>query len=583
MMALFSATASKASELADKLASADLLAKADCKQFIKNIQSEGKYLAETLLLDKRFPQSKVLEILSKCYQLPTADLQGTTIMPQVISMIPKEVAEQHQVIVFKKMRQMIFVATTRPEDEQIVEFITKKTKCKVEIFITTPESIKYGLEKYRSDLSEDFEKIIEQSIREAKENTASVEKMAQFVPIVKMVNSIIERALNSGASDIHIEPQAGKIKIRFRIDGILHTIVELPKDIAASIVARIKILANLKIDEHMVPQDGRFQFDTGTQEVPIRVSIIPTLHGAKVALRLLEMNQKKFTLRRLGLNKRDHQLLKDKIKVAHGMILVTGPTGSGKTTTLYTLLRMLNQEDVNICTVEDPVEYDIEGINQTQINPRVGLTFANGLKSLLRQDPNIVMVGEIRDVDTAQIAINAAMTGHLVLSTIHTNNAFLTPQRLIEMGVPGYLVSPVINVIIGQRLVRRLCRHCRSKYRDNQKVFAEYVHNFQIQDIFDRFKQMNLIPVDADLAAIPIYRAQGCKKCNFTGYQGRLGIYEIVDIDEHLRKIILENPVEEKFRQAATSAGALTMLEDGVLKVLHGQTTLNEILRVTKE
>lgn len=557
------------------------------KEYFKDLQKiankEKKYISELLLEDTSLSQEKILKELGDCYNLPWVNLEKKIIMPNVVRLIPKEVAEQHSVVVFKKIGNIIRVATTRPEDTQTIEFIKQKTGFEIEVFLTTPKGIRHAFDKYNSNISDDFEKMIEQSLQEAKSANIPLEKIAQFVPIIKMVDRFINQAANMNASDIHIEPTANQVKIRFRIDGLLHTTVQMPKSILSPVIARIKILARLKIDEHRIPQDGRFQFVSGDKHIPIRVSIIPTLHGPKVAMRLLEMNQSNFTLGRLGLNKKDQKLLKEKIKTAHGMILVTGPTGSGKTTSLYTALRMVNSDYVNICTIEDPIEYDIEGVNQMQINPQVGLTFASGLRSLLRQDPNIIMVGEIRDKDTADIAVNSAMTGHLVLSTLHTNNAFLTVQRLAEMGIPSYLFSPVINLVIGQRLVRKICKDCRSRYRDNNKFVYDYQNTIDIRKIFAKLQEQKLIDPQVKFEELHLYKNIGCKKCNNTGFKGRTGIYEILDIDDELRKIILKDSSEQTIKQEAIRRGVLTLIEDGFLRVFLGITTIEEVLRVTKE
>lgn len=560
-----------------------LLAKSKYKEAVIQAKKEDKHLAEIILADDSLADEKVLEAISKFYRLPYVLLRSKVISPRTINLLPKEISEQHNVVVFKKIRNKIYIAAITPDVRRIAEFVRKKTGFEPTAFITTKKDIKHALKKYKRNIKEDFDIILNRSIREALDAEASVENMAQFVPIIKIVNVIIEKAITSNASDIHIEPNFNNIIIRFRIDGIMRKIVELPKPILPAIAARIKILADLKIDEHMVPQDGRFQFNYNEQAIAVRVSIIPTLYGPKTALRLLEMKQRIFTLHKLGLNKNHQNIIKKEINMSQGMILVTGPTGSGKTTTLYTLLKMMNKEEVHICTIEDPIEYGIDNMNQMQIKPRSGLTFAIGLRALLRQDPNILMVGEIRDKETANIAVNAAMTGHLVLSTLHTNNAFLAPQRLAEMGLQPYLVNSVMNLIIGQRLVRKLCPYCKIRLRSSEKIVNQHKGYLPIKKIFRKLQKQKLLPPKMKIQDISFYRSRGCSRCNKTGYIGRMGIYEVLRVDDKLKKVILKDNSESAVKKYLTGNGALTMTEDGLLKVFSGQTSIDEILRVAKD
>lgn len=550
---------------------------------LQKSKKEGRFLTEVIFEANTVPEDKTLKVMSDFYDLPTVSLKKRVISPLVLNLIPREISEQYSIIVFKKIKEVIYVASVAPDNFEIIDFIKKKTGFTVKLFLTTPADISYALKRYKTNIGESFDKIIEQSIAEALTVESSAEKMAEYVPIITIVSSIFNKAISLDASDIHIESSHKKVFIRFRIDGILYRMAELPKELLPALVSRIRILANLKIDEHMTPQDGRIHYNYNDQEIAVRVSIIPTLHGAKIALRLLEMNQKMFTLHKLGLNKKHHQLIKKEINISHGMILVTGPTGSGKTTTLYTLLRILNKENVNICTIEDPIEYGIDNINQMQIKPQVGLTFANGLKSLLRQDPNILMVGEIRDTETADIAVNAAMTGHLVLSTLHTNNAFVAPQRLNEIGVPSYLINTVINLVIGQRLVRRLCPHCKIKIRSVKKSIDDYKKFFKVAEAFKKLQRLELLGRKNKLYEVKLFRPRGCAKCNNTGYRGRVGIYEIIKADNELKKLILKDSSEVSIKNHLLKKNVLTMAEDGLLKVFNGLTTLDEVIRVTKD
>jgi type II secretory ATPase GspE/PulE/Tfp pilus assembly ATPase PilB-like protein len=412
----------------------------------------------------------------------------------------------------------------------------------------------------------------------------TAEKLAQHVPIIKMVDTVIDRALKQNASDIHLEPTTDRVIIRFRIDGMLHKIVELPHAVLPPLVARLKLMANLKLDEYRLPQDGRFRVSFNEREVAIRISAIPTLHGTKMVLRLLDTKERQFALGKLGLNSNDLAIIKREIAKPHGMVLVTGPTGSGKTTTLYAFLKLLHRENVNICTVEDPIEYGIEGINQMQINPVVNLGFAAGLRSLLRQDPDIVMVGEIRDSETAEMAINAAMTGHLVLSTLHTNSAFLAVQRLIEMGVAPFQIGSVVNMVVGQRLVRKICGHCAERLPSSHKALESYAALFNLEEVFAKLQRLGLVPPpNPPLWEVKLSRGRGCARCSGTGYQGRIGIYELLAVDRVMEELITAGSPADAIKQAALKQGTLTMAEDGVLKVLQGLTTFDEVLRVTKE
>lgn len=561
------------------------LTKDQFKEATQVARKENRHITDVLFEQHSPSQDKLLLAFSKYYNTPAIILRKRVIVPYVLNLIPKEVAEQHSVIVFKKSRNVVHVATINPENSQTMDFIRKKTGHETKVYITSPEDIKHALHKYKSEIRTEFARIIQDSINQTLAINDTAEKIAQYVPIIKMVDTIIERALSQHASDIHFEPTAKKIIIRYRIDGLLNRIVELPIEILPPLVTRIKIMANLKIDEHRLPQDGRFKFAFNEREVAIRVSAIPTLHGSKIVMRLLDKKENQFTLAKLGLNQKDLQTVKNEIAKPHGMILATGPTGSGKTTTLYTLLTMLNKEDVNICTIEDPIEYGIEGINQTQVNPAAGLTFANGLRSLLRQDPNILMVGEIRDNETADIAVNSAMTGHLVLSTLHTNDSFLAIQRLTEMGVQPFLVASVTNLIIGQRLVRKICPSCKTRAASTQKELEHYGTFFDLDAIHSKLKKHRLMaqPSPKDTSQLSFYYGRGCAKCNNTGYLGRIGIYEVLQIDRELQKFIVTNPSAEAIKKHAEKLGVLTMIEDGILKVFNGETTFSEILRVTKE
>ncbi len=550
------------------------------RELTKRSSAESRSLIDLLYEHPDISSETLLEHLGKHFSLPTIKLRGRVITPYVINLIPKEVAEEHRVVVFKKIQDEIHIATSNPEYEQILNFVRRHTKLEPQVFLTTPEDIIQAMKRYQTELSADFEKIIEESLRDAEQENESDEDLARHVPIISMVSAVIERALGQHASDIHIEPTADSVIIRFRVDGLLRKIVTLPAILLAPIIARLKLMANLKIDEHRLPQDGRFQYSYNEREIAVRVSVVPTLYGSKIVLRLLDAKTQRFTLRGLGLNTFDDAIVKKEILKPNGMILVTGPTGSGKTTTLYTILQMLNSEKVNICTVEDPIEYGLEGVNQTQINPGAGLTFANGLRSILRQDPNVIMVGEIRDPDTADIAVNAAMTGHLVLSTLHTNSASQTVQRLVEMGVPPYLLASTLNAVIAQRLVRKVCKFCGTKTRLTDRVKETLKLTFPLETSIAKLQRLGLLKPEPSVSDYSIAVKHGCDKCQHTGFLGRLGIYQVLPMNSQFHDILVTTQAPAAIDAEVERQNILTMFDDGVLKVLQGITTFDEISRV---
>ena len=408
--------------------------------------------------------------------------------------------------------------------------------------------------------------------------------MATDLPIVRIVDTLLEYAIFEEASDIHIEPEKKNLIIRYRIDGILRNVMVLPKNTQLGVIARIKILANLKIDEHRLPQDGRFKISAKDYNISFRVSIIPTFDGEKIVLRLLNEKAQILTLEQLGFQPSSLAIVKKNISKPHGMILVTGPTGSGKTTTLYTVLNILNTPEVNIVTIEDPIEYRMPHVNQSQLNPKIGYTFAMALRAFLRQDPNIIMVGEIRDQETSEIAIHAAMTGHLVLSTLHTNDAVTTLPRLSDMGVPAFLVASTTNIIIAQRLVRKICPNCIQSFKLDKLIINELKQQLDITGIMETLqKEKTIIDAKKGLEPLLFYKGKGCKQCNNSGYKGRIGIYEVLEITEELSELILKkaNPLELK--RQAIKQGMLTIVEDGFIKAKNGITTIEEIMRVTKD
>ncbi len=550
----------------------------DLISYTKDAEKKDKDL-ETFLIEKDVvKENDLYDAIAKTYKLPRISLKAKDIPKDVVFEIPEAFAEAHSVFAFERLDTTLKIAIADPTDIQTIEFIKRKTGKEIDVSITTPKDIKEAMRKYHTNLAEDLGAPLST-------NTTDLKKAAEELPIINIVQTVLEHSVFESASDIHIEPAEGDMVVRFRIDGVLKEMMRLPKTVQNGIIARLKILSHLKIDEHMIPQDGRFKTKVQDETLSFRVSIIPVYDGEKVVMRLLHEGQKPLSLDELGFLPGVKELVEEAIEKPHGMVLVTGPTGSGKTTTLYSLLGMLNQPDVNICTIEDPIEYHVGGINQSQINPKAGFTFASGLRAFLRQDPDIIMVGEIRDKETAEIAIHAAMTGHLVLSTLHTNDAPTTIPRLLDMDIPPFLVAFTTNIIIAQRLVRKICVHCKETFKLEGKELQ------QVQALTESGALKNLpldkktkrTPKEKKHSSMTFYRGKGCKRCEGSGYKGRIGIYEILVIDESLAKLINTNATAGDIKEYALKHGMITLAEDGVIKATQGVTTIEEVLRATKE
>ena len=537
----------------------------DLRAAIAKAEKLGKNLEQYLIDEGTVDELELYNKASKSLNVPLIELKGKEIKKEILNLVPPTIAQAHQIIAFDKNTTEIKLATLDPLDIQIIEFLHRKTGLTPKVYLATPSDLKDALHRYHADLEGDI--AITQLTDGAEAQAGDLKKAAQELPIVNIVNSILEHAVFEGASDIHIEPSEKEVNIRYRVDGMLRPVMTLPKTVKDGITARIKIMANLKIDEHMQPQDGRFKIQIQEEKLSFRVSIIPVYDGEKVVMRLLHEGQKSLTLEQLGFLPEQKELVEKAIKKPHGMILVTGPTGSGKTTTLYSILGLLNQPNVNISTIEDPIEYHINGINQSQINPKVGFTFASGLRAFLRQDPNIIMVGEIRDAETAEIAIHAAMTGHLVLSTLHTNDAPTTLPRLIDMGIPPFLIAFTANIIVAQRLVRKICEHCKKEIKLTKTIAADLAKFADIKK----------------LESAVFYHGEGCHRCNNSGYKGRVGIYEVMEVNEKISDQINNRANADVIKKIAREQGMSTMFEDGLAKAQQGITTIEEILRVTKE
>ncbi len=564
------------------LEKAKILSSEEFEKLYKEARKNDKNI-ENYLIDKKIITSNLLyENVAKYYNLPFVNLESQKINKEVIFKIPETIANTYHLIAFNANDKKIEIATTNPENLQIFEFIKKKTGLEVKKYITTPENIKESLKQYHQNIGITLKNLKTKGAKN--KNEENLEKMAEDRPVVKIVDSIIEYAINQDASDIHIEPEEKTVMVRYRIDGILHDIMSLSKNAQDGILARIKILANLKVDEHRLPQDGRFKISNDKYKISFRVSTIPTLDGEKIVIRLLNEDVKILSLEQLGLQQSSLEIVQKNMKKPNGMILATGPTGSGKTTTLYTILNYLNKPEVNISTVEDPIEYRMNRVNQTQINHKIGFTFALGLRALLRQDPDIIMVGEIRDEETAEIAVHAAMTGHLVLSTLHTNDAAGTLPRLNDMGVPPYLIASTTNLIIAQRLVRKICPHCIQSYNLDIEAIKELEKIIDIDKILQTLIDKKIITEKGkDLKSLLFYKGKGCSKCNETGYKGRIGIYETLEITPEISSLIVKKASSKELKEQADKQGMLTMIEDGFMKAKNGITTLEEVIRVTKD
>ena len=520
--------------------------------------------------------------LAAFYKLPLIKLKNETIRKDVLFLIPEPIAQTHEILAFNKDAMGISIATTDPTDLQTIEFLKKKLETNLKLHLTTPKSFKEGIKQYHQSIEAEFKNITDE--KESEKGKKNLKELAQDLPVIRIVDTLLEYAIFEEASDIHIEPTEKDVVVRYRVDGMLRDVMNLPKSVRSGIVARIKVLSNLKLDEHRLPQDGRFKIANQQYKVTFRVSIIPVFDGEKVVMRLLNESVKALNLEQLGLQEKPFKILKTNIEKPHGMILVTGPTGSGKTTTLYTIMNVLNKPEVNISSVEDPIEYRMPRINQSQVNPKIDFTFAAGLRSLLRQDPDIIMVGEIRDKETAEIAINASMTGHLVLSTLHTNDVASTPQRMLNMGIQPFLVSTTLNCVLAQRLVRKICKNCIISYNLDKKVVEQLKRHFDLESMQVFLTEQGLLSKkNNSFEKVLFYKGKGCKQCNDSGYKGRTGIYEVMENTLAISDLIAHKATAEEIEKQHLKENNLTLTQDGFMKALQGITAIEEVLRVTQE
>lgn len=550
---------------------------------------KGVKLGDLLVEKKLIDETQLRKLYAYIVGVPFVDLTKDNIPADVLKIIPEPIAKKYKVISFEKNGAELKVAMLHPEDIQTIDFIRKKTGLRIITCLTSSESIGFALRQYTKSLKAEFVDMISvnsDAVAGATGGDNDLAKVAQDLPIIRIVDTLIKHAIIQSASDIHIEPSEKEVVVRYRIDGILHDAMTLPRQVFDGIIARIKVLSNLKLDEHRVPQDGRFKIENEGLKISFRVSILPIFDGEKIVMRLLDETSKGLTLEKMGLYGTALETIHRQIKKPNGMILVTGPTGSGKTSTLYTVMDILNTPDVNISTVEDPVEYRMPRINQTQIYPKVGLTFAAGLRALLRQDPDIIMVGEIRDKETMEMAIHAAMTGHLVLSTLHTNSAAGTLPRLVDMGAEPFLVASTLNVVIAQRLVRKLCPDCKKEYKLTDADLKGLEANYNMSEILKSISKGATdlgLKENSNWQDIKFYRPGGCDQCGNNGYHGRMGIFEVLESDDEISRMIFQKATTEEIENKAKEKGMLTMVEDGFVKAVQGLTSIEEILRVTKE
>ena len=538
----------------------------------------GQAITDVLIGGNIITEEYLVELLAPYFGTPRVDLKNVIIPNGILELIPENYAKSKKLVVFevsgKDTKKIAKVAMLDPLDYETLEFLRAKFGIFVEPYLTTPTSLRFAINQYKREIGSQFNEIIADNARKflSDSGEADLEKLAEAVPIVTILDNVVSNAIALNASDIHFEPMQNELLIRYRVDGVMQEILTLHKIIEPTLVARVKVLANLRIDEHRLPQDGRFKFELYEGgDIDIRVSIIPVLYGEKVEMRLLRNSARSLSLEEIGISKNDVKIINEEIQKPHGMVLVTGPTGSGKTTTLYAILHILNTTKVNITTIEDPIEYEIPRVNQTQVNTKSGITFADGLRSLLRQNPDIIMVGEIRDGETAEIAVHAALTGHLVLSSLHTNDAPSALPRMLDMGVPAFLLSSTVNIAIAQRLVRKICQSC-----------------IATTPITPEIKQL----IDAQIRATgasnikypsSLFKGMGCRVCGNSGYQGQIGIFEVLRVSDKIRELVVKNATAGDISKEAIEEGMMPMFEDGLRKVERGITTIDEVIRVVRE
>ncbi len=566
--------------LAKVLVDNQLLNEKEAENLLKQALTK-KVSLESLLFERgTIADEKLLPVIAGLYGVPSVNLLEINIPDSLLRVIPYALASNQLVIPFESMGDRIKIASSDPGNEETKSFLEKKTGQFVDLFYASPGSIKIALKAYNRDVNEKFNKLLEGVLKDPK-------KIESLKDAARILDTIILFGYQNNASDIHIEPHKDFLIVRYRIDGILQTIVELPLEVMELIITRIKVLANMRTDEHKAAQDGRFKIELEHNEITMRVSIVPTYDGEKAVLRLLTSTNQGLTLESMGYGGNALEKIKRNIVKSHGMILVTGPTGSGKTTTLYSILRILNSPEINLATIEDPIEYRLEGTNQIQVNPKSNMTFAAGLRALLRQDPDVIMVGEIRDEETAAISVNAALTGHLVLATLHTNDAASTIPRMKEMGVEPFLLGATVEMVIAQRLVRTICEKCKSTYILNLDQLKSLETKFNInENLQEIVLELGTIHPEVKQALeqnqLTLYKGEGCTTCSGTGFKGRTSVAEILEVTDGIKKIILSGASPVEIEKMAKQEGMTSLFVEGMRKVFSGQTTIEEILRVMR-
>jgi type IV pilus assembly protein PilB len=566
------------------LADANLVSNKDFEAAEREAKERNVPIGDILVAQNKVGEDELRRTYAYILGIPFISLVGQKIPYETLSLIPEPVARRNSIIAFNNKGEELEVAMLDTDDLAAIDFIKKKTQLKILPRLTDGASIKSALKLYQRGLQDNLGDVIRRETEvlgaaEAKEE--DLRQVAEGVPAVRIVDTLLRHANAQNASDIHIEPLDNSLLIRYRIDGILHDAMELPKHASPAITARVKVLSNMRLDEKRLPQDGRFGVEAGGEKISFRVSIMPTYYGEKIVMRLLRDNISGFSLEALGFHGKGLDVMHESMRLKTGMILTTGPTGAGKSTTLYTLLDLLNTPDVNISTIEDPIEYQMKRINQTQVRPDIGFTFATGLRSLVRQDPDVIMVGEIRDKETASLAINAALTGHLVLSTLHTNSAAGAIPRLLDMGVEPFLLVSTLRAVIGQRLVRVLCGS-REQYELSRDEQSQLEHTLDAGTVLKSLKEEKIAPATATWKNIPFYKTSPTAECP-EGYQGRKGIYEVLAITPTIKELVMKNATADDLEKQARSEGMLTMIEDGIFKAAQGVTTIEEVLRVITE
>ncbi|MBX4204981.1 MAG: GspE/PulE family protein [Candidatus Doudnabacteria bacterium] len=556
----------------------------------KEADLKNEQITDLVVEKKLIDGEDLSRLIAAFYDVEYADLKEINEIPKdILLLVPEPIARRYGVIAFGRDGDKLKLGMIDPEDLETRESIKKKSDLTVVPYFISKSSLDYALKQYHNSLEAEFAKIVDKKdesndSKEPESVNAKLKEMAQEIPVVRVVDTLLEYAIFEKASDVHIEPQEQEVMVRYRIDGVLHDVMTLPKVIQPALIARIKVLSNLKIDEHRLPQDGRFKLEKDEYKISFRVSTIPIFDGEKVVIRLLDESAKALSLEELGFIHSNYEIIMRNIKKPHGALLVTGPTGSGKSTTLYTILSMLNTKNVNISTIEDPIEYHMTGVNQMQVNPKIGLTFAMGLRALLRQDPNVIMIGEIRDAETAEEAVHAALTGHIVLSTIHTNNAAGALPRLLDIGVEPYLIASTLNVVVGQRLTRQICPDCKEEYKIDKETEDSLKRDFNLPNLLEVLKREQIIDKKiTSLTELGFFRGKGCEKCSHTGYKGRKGIYEVLEVTTTIQELILKHAPTSQLQEKAVEEGMILMWQDGFIKCLKGATTIEEVLRVSKE